>query len=83
MDGSDMNQQGHEKNPDTEKGEPTVRCRRTGETYSAAEHERCPYCFGKKAGVVAGEYEQFCDYDETKDPIHFGFPPDSQRHRDG
>lgn len=60
-----------------------VHCRRTGEKYSATEHEKCPYCFGNKAEIAPGEHQQFCGYDEKKDPIHFGFPDDTQRQRSG
>ena len=63
--------------------EKVVRCRRTGESYDADEHRRCPYCYGSLADVADGDHETFCDYDPEKDPISFGFPPDGTRHQSG
>ncbi len=56
-----------------------LHCRRTGQDYEVAEHERCPYCFGEGAEVESGEYERFCDFEPGKDPVTFGFPGTSSR----
>jgi hypothetical protein len=61
-----------------------LRCRRTGQTFSPAEHDACPYCYGGKEAVErGGQYEDFCDYRPGKDPINFGFPPDTSRNQQG
>jgi len=67
--------------PDEE--EEKVRCVRTGQEYDSSEHSLCPYCFGEKAKIKEGQHGVFCDYDPKRDPIHFGFPPDSQRAQGG
>jgi hypothetical protein len=58
-------------------------CRRTGEQIEPAEHERCPYCFGRLADVEKGKHEAFCDYREGVDPVHFGFPDEEPRFGQG
>lgn len=58
-------------------------CRRTGEIVDLAEHERCPYCFGRMEDVRTGRHEAFCDYRFEEDPVHFGFRRDSGRHVSG
>ena len=63
--------------------EPQVYCRRLQHTLPVAEHVDCPYCFGGKAKVEGGRHPDFCDYDASKDPINFGFPPDSSRNVQG
>lgn len=57
----------------------TLRCRRTGQMLTPHEHHECPYCFGVEEEIGKGGYEAFCDYEEGKDPISFGFPPDNTR----
>jgi hypothetical protein len=32
---------------------------------------------------VKGRHETFCDYDPTKDPVHFGFPEGGARDLEG
>lgn len=51
-----------------------VWCRRVKRPLPLGEHKSCPYCFGKLEDVESGEHEKFCDFQEGKDPIHFGFP---------
>ena len=60
-----------------------LRCRRTGQMLTPAEHHACPYCFGKEDEIGKGGYETFCDYEKGKDPISFGFPPDDVRRLHG
>jgi hypothetical protein len=64
--------------PAAAKAEPappgTVFCRRIKLPLPVAEHASCPYCFGKESDVKTGEHERFCDFQEGKDPICFGFP---------
>jgi len=56
-------------------GEETkVFCRRIKLSMPVSEHVTCLYCFGKSADVKTGEYERFCDFEEGKDPVAFGFP---------
>lgn len=62
----------------------TLKCRRTGRMFSADEHARCPYCSADAATIAAtGDYTEFCDYQAGVDPVHFGFPDDTSRNRDG
>ena len=62
----------------------TLRCRRTGQMFQVSVHARCPYCFADDDTIAkGGQYERFCDYDPEKDPINFGFPPDSTRTQSG
>jgi len=63
--------------------ERTVMCRRTDQPTTVTEHARCPYCFGELAEIRAGDHRQFCDFDPSRDPINFGFPPDGSRHLHG
>jgi hypothetical protein len=58
-------------------------CRRTGRKIPPAEHELCPYCFGRAAEVANGQYERFCDYVPGRDPVHFGFPAGTTRDLEG
>lgn len=51
-----------------------VYCRRIDLPIPVAEHATCPYCFGKEADIRTGDHERFCDFQEGKDPICFGFP---------
>ena len=61
-----------------------LRCRRTGQTFTVSEHLRCPYCTADRKTIEAsGRYEDFCSFDPEKDPINFGFDPDSSRFRSG
>ena len=66
-----------------EKAERQVYCRRLQINLPVAEHTDCPYCFGKRDEVQDGHHREFCDYDPGKDPINFGFPPDSSRNAHG
>jgi hypothetical protein len=54
--------------------EPKVFCRRIRLEMPLTEHLACNYCFGKAADVKSGDYARFCDFEEGKDPICFGFP---------
>ena len=60
-----------------------LRCRRLERQLELTEHQRCPYCFGPLREIERGRYECFCDFRSGVDPIHFGFPPDSQRQQSG
>lgn len=61
-----------------------LRCRRTGQMFTVAEHVECPYCFGEDATIEkGGDYKDFCEFQQGKDPINFGFPPDSTRTQRG
>ena len=51
-----------------------VVCRRLKRPLPVGEHKNCSYCFGDVGDVETGEYARFCDYEEGKDPICFGFP---------
>jgi hypothetical protein len=54
--------------------EGTVRCRRLQVAISVAAHTRCPYCFGSDADVRTRDHAQFCDFEEGRDPVCFGYP---------
>jgi len=58
-------------------------CRRTGRWLALEEHARCPYCYGREAGLATGQHERFCDFVPGRDPVHFGFPPDTSREQRG
>ncbi len=58
-------------------------CKRTGEQYDLQEHQRCPYCWGGRERLERGRHADFCDYDPERDPVHFGFPAETARHRSG
>jgi hypothetical protein len=61
-----------------------LRCRRTGRMYTVAEHLTCPYCSGKAEDIAAGgDYECFCEFEEGKDPVTFGFPDGTSRNEHG
>jgi hypothetical protein len=51
-----------------------VYCRRLKRPLPVLDHVACSYCFGKERDVRTGDHERFCDFQEGKDPIHFGFP---------
>jgi len=51
-----------------------VYCRRLHRNLPVVEHKACPYCFGEQADIKTGDHEKFCDFEEGKDPISFGFP---------
>jgi hypothetical protein len=51
-----------------------VFCRRIQLVIPVVEHASCPYCFGKETDIRSGDHEKFCDFQEGKDPICFGFP---------
>ncbi|MFO1012022.1 MAG: hypothetical protein U1F29_18335 [Planctomycetota bacterium] len=58
-------------------------CKRTGQRLPLAEHEACPYCFGKKDEVATGLHSHFCGYQPERDPVHFGFPGGTARDLEG
>ena len=61
-----------------------LRCRRTGQMFTVAEHVECPYCYGEEKTIEQGkDYKDFCEFKEGEDPINFGFPPDSTRTQHG
>ena len=51
-----------------------VYCRRIKLALPIAEHKSCSYCFGKESDIETGDHAKFCDFEEGKDPISFGFP---------
>jgi len=52
-----------------------IPCPRHRTEKPVAEHLTCPYCYERRAEVLAtGEREAFCDFDPERDPIAFGFP---------
>ena len=61
----------------------TLLCRRTQQFVAPEEHLNCPYCFGRESDVQRGLHERFCGYQPERDPIHFGFPTETERERDG
>ena len=61
----------------------TVHCRRVDAAKTVEEHADCPYCFGKHDEIESEDRARFCSYDPDKDPIIYGFPPDSHRQRNG
>jgi len=63
--------------------EPSIHCRRLERRLPLHEHATCPYCFGDVQEICTAEHQRFCDYQPGKDPIQFGFPPDSSRHQQG
>jgi hypothetical protein len=52
----------------------TVHCVRVDAPRALAEHEACPYCFGRGRDVESGDRQRFCDYERERDPVVFGFP---------
>jgi len=70
---------GHDS-PATER---LVRCVRVDAARTVAEHLACPYCFGTRRAVAAGERARFCDYDPDRDPVVFGFPDGTARANGG
>jgi hypothetical protein len=56
------------------KGEQTVECRRLHLPLAVSEHASCPYCYGKESDIRTGDHARFCDFEEGKDPVCFGFP---------
>ncbi|MCC6669888.1 MAG: hypothetical protein IT458_02420 [Planctomycetes bacterium] len=67
------------------KDKPAARiyCRRVQRDLPVQEHGACPYCFGARQQIRTGEHGEFCDYHPDKDPVNFGFPPDSSRNLSG
>jgi len=55
-------------------GEQTVECRRLHLPLAVSEHASCAYCFGTESDIKTGEHAKFCDFEEGKDPVCFGFP---------
>lgn len=66
-----------------QKSELQVYCRRLQHELPVSEHADCPYCFGTKDEITGSVHRRFCGYDAEKDPIQFGFPPDSSRNQSG
>jgi len=63
-----------------EKPAKSIYCVRNKAAKPADEHLACPYCFGKKREAVEqGERVDYCDFEEGRDPLSFGFPEDSTR----
>lgn len=61
-----------------------LRCRRTGQMFSAKEHAVCPYCSADAETIAkSGDYTRFCEYQAGVDPIHFGFPDAMTRNTRG
>jgi hypothetical protein len=61
-----------------------VFCVRNQITKCVEDHLGCPYCFGRNRDAVeSGESKRFCDWDPEKDPVAFGFPPDTSRNSRG
>ncbi len=61
-----------------------VYCLRNKVLKPSAEHLACPYCFGRtRDAVEVGDHSLFCDFDETRDPLAFGFPESSTRNLKG
>ncbi len=60
-----------------------VFCKRLGKQLAIDQHVDCPYCCGAIDEVASAEHERFCEFDPAKDPIHFGFPGDTLRDREG
>jgi hypothetical protein len=66
-------------NESRRKPELNVYCRRLQQELPVSEHADCPYCFGSKDQITDGVHRGFCGFDPEKDPIQFGFRPDSER----
>lgn len=60
-----------------------VRCVRTGQDYDLSTHAECPWCHGSQADLSTGDRSRFCGFEPGKDPVNFGFPPDSSRTQRG
>ena len=69
--------------PRDQEAEQPVFCRRLQSMLPVREHGDCKYCFGDKSRIRTGSHPEFCDYDVAKDPINFGFPPDTSRNLQG
>ncbi len=70
---------------DDQDRDPTVTlvwCHRLERRLPVDEHAACLYCFGRKSDIAPHHREHFCDFDSTKDPTVFGFPPTHGRHLD-
>ena len=61
-----------------------LKCRRTGQMYTVAEHVQCPYCYGDGAAIEEGqETWEAGSGNKITTADHFGFPPDSTRTQRG
>ncbi|MFO1053883.1 MAG: hypothetical protein U1F36_16825 [Planctomycetota bacterium] len=60
-------------------GDSRVWCHRLERLLPKDEHARCPYCYGTDSQIASGRHPDFCDFEKERDPIVFGFPPDSSR----
>ena len=58
---------------------PYVFCRRVKRFLHTQEHRNCLYCFGEKDEVQSGKHEVFCDFRPDLDPVHLGFPEETDR----
>jgi hypothetical protein len=63
------------------KKEATVFCRRLRRRLPDRDHLACPYCFGREQDVRSADHDRFCDFEEGKDPVVFGFPETHGRHQ--
>ena len=60
-----------------------VFCHRLGRELPVADHNECPYCFGKRDEIATGEHTDFCDFRKGVDPVSFGLHNDDTRHARG
>lgn len=58
-------------------------CERLQHKRTRAEHLACPYCSGDEVAVESGRRERFCEFVRGRDPTHFGFPEEVERHLHG
>ena len=61
-----------------------LRCRRTNQLLSPAEHTDCRYCFGTEEEIEhGGSYTKFCDYRPGVDPEGAAHPSELSRYSSG
>jgi hypothetical protein len=61
-----------------------LRCRRTNELVSPADHTDCRYCFGTEQQIEqGGDYSRFCDYRSGVDPEGAEHPAEAGRYLHG
>lgn len=58
-------------------------CERLQHKRTPEEHRACPYCSGDAAAIGTGRRELFCEFLRGRDPTHFGFPDEGERHLRG
>jgi hypothetical protein len=58
-------------------------CERLQHKRTREEHLACRYCSGDDAAVGSGRRELFCEFVRGRDPTHFGFPEEGERHLHG